>query len=53
MQIILSYLIDRKPPAGHERDTYSLSITVNGEKLGGGHRHTNCWGTCKLFVSLI
>ncbi|CAB3988469.1 fibrocystin-L isoform X1, partial [Paramuricea clavata] len=38
-----------RPPAGHERDTYSLSITVNGEPLGGGHRHTYCYGTCRFY----
>ena len=41
----------RKPPAGHEKDRYSLSITVNGEPLGGGHPHTYCWGICKFWVS--
>ncbi|CAB3993876.1 fibrocystin-L-like [Paramuricea clavata] len=38
-----------KPPVGHEGDTYSLSITVNGEPLGGGHRHTYCWGICRFY----
>ena len=41
----------RKPPAGHEKDRYSLSITVNGVPLGGGHAHTYCWGICKFWVS--
>ena len=42
----------RKPPKGHEKDTYKMSITVNGEPLGGGNQHTYCWSGCKLYVSL-